>query len=88
MECAADSSFDSKCYTYIAAYQDFMAFFVRATEEDRMRAFCLLSLEADRVAKRLATAEPTKTGYQVTQLIMDEFCNWEAREGVSKYDAY
>ena len=26
-ECAQDTSFDSRCYTYIAAYRDFVSFF-------------------------------------------------------------
>ena len=36
-ECARDNSFGSECYTYLAAYRDFMAFMVRATDADARR---------------------------------------------------
>ena len=73
--CASDSSFGSKCYTYLAAYRDFMAFMVRATDAEREKAMCVFSLETERVATRLAQATPLSTGYQVPKLIIDEFCN-------------
>lgn len=74
-ECARDNSFGSECYTYLAAYRDFMAFMVRATDAERAKALCIYSLETERVATRLAQATPLSTGYQVPKLIIDEFCN-------------
>lgn len=74
-ECSKDSSFDSRCYTYLAAYKDFLAFFIRATDAERVRSLCMLELETERVARRLAQAEPLPSGYMVSDLILDEFCN-------------
>ena len=74
-ECAKDTSFGSTCYTYLAAYSDFLAFFARATDAQRAKSVCILSLETERVAKRLAQAKPLPSGYQVPYLIFDEFCN-------------
>ena len=74
-ECSKDRSFYSPCYTYLAAYRDFLSFFVWATEAERIRALCILNLETERVANRLAQAEPLPSGYKVAELIMDEFCN-------------
>ena len=72
--CAADKEFSSRCYTYIAAYQDFLAFFVHATEEDRANSLCLLNLETQRIADRLASEQPGGSP-QIARWIMDEFCN-------------
>ena len=74
-ECAQDTSFNSICYTYIAAQKDFLAFWVRATEEDRMRSLCLYRLTTKRLVERLAQSEPLTDSYQVPYLIFDEFCN-------------
>ena len=46
-----------------------------ATDAQRARSVCILSLETERIAKRLAQAKPLSSGYQVTELIVDEFCN-------------
>ena len=72
--CAADNEFSSTCYTYIAAYKDFLAFFVTATEEERARSLCLLDLETHQIADRLAS-EQSGGSPQIARLIMDEFCN-------------
>ncbi len=74
-ECAKDSSIGSTCYIYLAAYADFLAWFGHATDAQRARSVCILSLETERIAKRLAQAKPLSSGYQVTELIVDEFCN-------------
>ena len=74
-ECASDNSFGSTCYTYLAAYSDFLAFLARATETERAEALCIYGLETQRVAKRLAQIKPLTNGYQVPALIIDEFCN-------------
>jgi len=74
-ECARDNSFESTCYTYLAAYRDFLAFMARATETERAKSLCIYGLETQRVAKRLAQAKPLPNGYQVPALIVDEFCN-------------
>ena len=44
-ECAKDTSFGSTCYTYLAAYSDFLGFFARATDAQRAKSVCILSLE-------------------------------------------
>ena len=72
--CAADNEFTSRCYTYIAAYKDFLAFFVHATEEDRANSLCLLNLETQRIADRLASEQPGGSP-QIARWIIDEFCN-------------
>ena len=72
--CAADKEFSSTCYTYIAAYKDFLAFFVRATEEERARSLCLLDLETHQIADRLASEQPGGSP-QIARWIIDEFCN-------------
>jgi len=74
-ECARDNSFGSTCYTYLAAYRDFMTYMVFATESERAKSVCIASLETERVAKRLAQAKALSSSYGVTDLIVDEFCN-------------
>jgi hypothetical protein len=74
-ECAKDSSFNSRCYTYIAAYKDFLAFYTRTSDENRKRILCLRKLTTKRIVERLAVAEPTAKDYRVPVLIIDEFCN-------------
>ena len=74
-KCARDNSFGSTCYTYLAAYRDFLAFMARATETERAKSLCIYGLETQRVAKRLAQAKPLPNSYQVPALIVDEFCN-------------
>ena len=74
-KCAKDSSFGSECYTYLAAYRDFIAFMARATDAERAKVSCIFGLDTKRVAKRLAQAKPLSQSYQVPKLIIDEFCN-------------
>jgi len=74
-ECAKDTSFNSTCYTYIAAYKDFLAFYTRTSDENRERILCLRKLTTKRIVERLAVAEPTAKDYRVPKLIIDEFCN-------------
>ena len=74
-KCARDNSPGSTCYTYLAAYRDFLAFLARSTETERAKSLCIYDLETQRVAKRLAQAKPLPNGYQVPALIVDEFCN-------------
>ena len=74
-ECAKDTSFNSICYTYIAAYSDFLAFYTMTSDENRKRILCLRKLKTRRIIERLAVAEPTAKDYRVPKLIIDEFCN-------------
>lgn len=46
-KCARDSSFGSECYTYLAAYRDLMAFMIRATDTERVKATCIFSLDTE-----------------------------------------
>lgn len=72
--CAEDNAFESRCYTYIAAYKDFLGFLVTATEDDRARLSCLFDLETQRIAERLANQQPGGS-WQIARWIIDEFCN-------------
>ena len=74
-ECGEDTSFNSTCYTYIAAYKDFLAFYTRTSDENRERILCLRKLTTKRIVERLAVAKPTAKDYRVPKLIIDEFCN-------------
>ncbi len=76
--CKQDASFDSTCYTYLAAYRDLMGFFVFATDEERARLLrCLTNpdLTTELIARRLTVAEESKRPGQVADLLISEFCN-------------
>ena len=76
--CKRDASFDSTCYTYLAAYRDLLGFFAFSTNEERERLFrCLANpeLTTERIAQRLTLAEETKRSGQVADLLLNEFCN-------------
>jgi hypothetical protein len=75
--CKEDTSFDSTCYTYLAAYRDLVGFLVHSTEEERIRLLCLSNpnLTTDRIARRLTVADETRRPGQVAYLLMEEFCN-------------
>ena len=74
-ECAEDSSFNSKCYTYIAAYGDILVHYLRASEEDKIKLLCLLSLDTRKIVKRLSTIDEPVSDQRGPMLIIDEFCN-------------
>jgi hypothetical protein len=74
-ECAEDTSFNSKCYTYIAAYGDILIHYLRASEDDKTRLLCLLSLDTRKIVKRLSTIDEPVSDQRVPMLIIDEFCN-------------
>ena len=74
-ECSTDRSFSSSCYTYVAAYKDFLSWFIRASEEEQVRSLCILRVNTDRITERLASSSKTEGSYQVTDLILAELCN-------------
>lgn len=73
--CAEDASFESRCFTYIAAYKDLLGYLVWSTDEERARLLCLLNVSTDRIVRRLPVATETDRPGQVADLLVREFCN-------------
>lgn len=73
--CQSDTSFNSLCYTYLAAYRDLIGFLVFSTDEERARLLCLSSVPTEDIVQKMATASETdvRSG-QVAYLLIDEFC--------------
>lgn len=72
--CKEDASFDSACYTYIAAYRDLIGFMLFSSDEDRAKVLCLSNVSTDKIVRRLTVASETERPGQVADLLIDEFC--------------
>lgn len=72
--CRSDTSFDSTCFTYLAAYRDLIGFLIFSSDEDRARLLCLIQVPTVDIAQRVATASETDRSGQVADLLIDEFC--------------
>ena len=73
-ECAKDSTFDSRCYTYIAAYKDLLGYFVFSDDSKRARLLCLLDVPTELMTKNIPTAIPTSDP-RVADLLVKRFCD-------------
>lgn len=75
--CNEDTSFDSTCYTYLAAYRDLIGFLMFSTEEERAKLLCLVnpSITTERIARQIAVADETEQSGQIADLLIEEICN-------------
>jgi hypothetical protein len=72
--CRSDTSLDSTCFTYLAAYRDLIGFLIFSSDEDRERVLCLSQVPTADIAQGVATASETDRSGQVADLLIAEFC--------------
>lgn len=75
-ECKQDSSFESNCFTYLAAYRDLLWAFVVAEDDDkRAKLMCLLDIPTKDIAMHLKSS-PTPYAHQIVpDFLVNRFCN-------------
>jgi len=74
--CKQDTSFDSVCYTYLAAYRDALGGVLFAdSDEERMKLFCLLDVPTKDMAEHLKKSEYPYKYQPVPDYLVKRFCD-------------
>lgn len=73
--CKQDASFDSACFTYIAAYKDLLGFIVTGSPEKKKKMFCLSNVPTTEIVNvlremRHRSSDPA----QIADFLISEFC--------------
>lgn len=74
-ECSRDTSFESSCYTYVAAYSDLLGFFIFSAAEERNKIFCLSRVPTPEIVKALGKMTIRSTDpHRIGDFLIKEFC--------------
>lgn len=75
-ECKQDDSFESKCFTYLAAYRDLLwAFVVAEDDAKRAKLLCLLDVPTKDIARHLKSLPNPYSHQDLPDFLVNRFCN-------------
>ena len=73
--CNQDTSFDSVCFTYIAAYKDLLGFIVTGSPEKKKKMFCLSNVPTTEIVNVLREMQHRSSDRaQIADFLISEFC--------------
>ena len=74
--CAENATFNSECYTYIAAYKDLVGYMRFLAEDEMIQLMaCLTNLNTADVVRRIPYTTVTSRSGQVGDMLLKRFCD-------------